>query len=131
MMAQYLIIFGPFGTPQNNSKNAVAFKTSGSNIQITCSKNKMNYWKNRINESLVLASSFKGNEVQLDNFAKNSSYVSSIFFDDSNYDEYKKLFESVNGVKSVVKIDRVPTYDEPDFDPKKVENFYKKFEKKK
>lgn len=130
-MAQYLIIFGPLGTPQDNFKNAVAFKTSGSNIQITCSESKMNYWKNRINKSLVLAGSFKGNEVQLDNFAKNSSYVSSIFFDDSNYDEYKKLFESVDGVKSVVKIDRVPTYDEPDFDPKKVENFYKKFEKKK
>lgn len=130
-MSQYMIIRGTvrFDGKENDPSLAVAVKAVGDSLEITGSKSAVDYYSRLLNTSQVIAQSFVDGELVLSSYKATNSMMDIAVFDSTTYDQFKDEYEKIKGTKRVLKITRVPHWNDEDFSPDKVKAFYRRARK--
>lgn len=124
-MPQYMIIYGPVGLDENETK-PVAISAVGDSLTIKGPAKGVAKWADILGSSLILAGSFKDGEPQFISYAAGNSMTDILVFTDEEYDAHKEKFESIKGSSRVIKLTRVPTIDDDDFSQEAVTKFLRR-----
>ena len=133
-MAQYLIVYSTINPDYKRGAPSGSIKFDGVSATIVGPDKFVKDWSRKLSISSVLASSINDNKVDISSFVSTNTYVDMIFFDDdsaskSGDGKLKKLYDSISGSKRKITLERLPTFDDPDFTIEKRNAFLKKARK--
>lgn len=102
-MAEYLIYHGDFGS-SGDDPGLMSIKADGVKLTVRASRDMIEEWKGRIENSVVLQGSVKDGQVKLENYVFANKYSTWTFFTQEEFDDYKKVYNSVKGSSVVITI---------------------------
>jgi hypothetical protein len=102
-MAEYLIYHGDFGSSIDDP-GLMSIKADGVKLTVRASRDMIEEWKDRIENSAVLQGSVKDGQVDLERYIFANKYSTWTFFTQEEFDDYKKVYNSVKGSSVVVTI---------------------------